>query len=169
MTEKTKSKTIQAELQTAQERSMLFTRPGFLIRRLHQIHSALFTEETKAFGITPVQYSLLTALAEHGEMDQNTLAMEIGLERTTVAEVLPRLESREFIERNQSAQDKRVKLVKLSRTGKAMVRRMEAAAQRAHDRTIEHLPAAERQLFMLQLIRLVEANDHKSLAPLRLR
>lgn len=169
MTEKTKSKTVQAELQAAQERSMLFARPGFLIRRLHQIHSGLFTEETKAFNITPVQYSLLTALAEHGEMDQNTLAMEIGLERTTVAEVLPRLESREFIERNQSAQDKRVKLVKLSRTGKAMVRRMEDAAQRAHDRTIEHLPAAERQLFMLQLIRLVEANNHKSVAPLRLR
>jgi DNA-binding MarR family transcriptional regulator len=95
--------------------------------------------------------------------------MEIGLERTTVAEVLPRLESREFIERNQSAQDRRVKLVKLSRKGKAMVRRMEEAAQRAHDRTIEHLPAAERQLFMLQLIRLVEANNHKSVAPLRLR
>lgn len=169
MTEKTKSKTVQAELQAAQERSMLFARPGFLIRRLHQIHSGLFTEETKAFNITPVQYSLLTALAEHGEMDQNTLAMEIGLERTTVAEVLPRLESREFIERNQSTQDKRVKLVKLSRTGKAMVRRMEDAAQRAHDRTIEHLPAAERQLFMLQLIRLVEANNHKSVAPLRLR
>ena len=169
MTDIPKSKTIQAELQAAQERSMLFARPGFLIRRLHQIHSGLFTEETKVFNITPVQYSLLTALAEHGEMDQNTLAMEIGLERTTVAEVLPRLESRELIERNPSTLDKRVKLVKLSRKGKAMVRRMEDAAQRAHDRTIEHLPAAERQLFMLQLIRLVEANNHKSVAPLRLR
>ncbi|RYD77564.1 MAG: MarR family transcriptional regulator, partial [Verrucomicrobiaceae bacterium] len=39
-------------------------------------------------GITPVQYSLLTALNRRGELDQISIAREIGLERTTVAEVL---------------------------------------------------------------------------------
>jgi DNA-binding MarR family transcriptional regulator len=116
-----------------------------------------------------VQYSLLTALGEHGEMDQNTVALEIGLERSSVAEVLPRLEDRGLIEREQSAEDKRVKLVKLSRKGKQMVKRMEEAVQRAHDRTIEALPEGERDLFMLQLIRLVEANNERSVVPLRLR
>ena len=38
-------------------------RPGYLIRRLHQIHVALFQKECAAFEITPLQYSLLTALA----------------------------------------------------------------------------------------------------------
>jgi hypothetical protein len=46
---------------------------------------------------------------------------------------------------------------------------MDAAVQRAHQRTIELLPESERNLFMLQLIRLVEANNDKSLVPLRLR
>src|SRR5579872_284415 len=40
----------------------LWSRPGYLVRRLHQIHTALFAEECKAFAITPVQYGLLTAL-----------------------------------------------------------------------------------------------------------
>ena len=160
---------LKTELDAALGRSSLLGRPGFLIRRLHQIHVGLFLSETREFNITPVQYSLMTALSTHGEMDQNSLSHEIGLERTSVAEVIPRLETRGLLQRRQSTEDRRVKLVKLSRKGKAMVRRMENAAQRAHDRTIEHLPAAERQLFMLQLIRLVEANNHKSVAPLRLR
>lgn len=160
---------VQAQLQVVQTRSALFSRPGFLIRRLHQIHTSLFAEETQQFNITPVQFSLLTALVEHGEMDQNTLALEIGLERTSVAEVLPRLEARTLVERQQSERDKRVKLVKVSRKGRALVKRMEQAAQRAHARTIDHLPPGQRDLFLLQLIQLVEANNNNSVVPLRLR
>ena len=58
-------------------------------------------------------------------MDQNTLALEIGLERSSVAEVLPRLEARELIARQQSPQDGRVKLVKLTRKGKSVMRRID--------------------------------------------
>lgn len=164
-----KPQSVKTALRAVQVKSLLFSRPGFLIRRLHQVHTGLFAEETAGFDITAVQYSLLTALAEHGEMDQNTLALEIGLERSSVAEVLPRLEARELIARQQSPQDGRVKLVKLTRKGKSVVRRMDAAVQRAHDRTIEILSESERDLFMLQLIRLVEANNDRSMAPLRLR
>jgi len=169
MTTDKEIKSVRAELRAAQTKSLLFGRPGFLIRRLHQIHTWLFTEETQGFNITAVQYSLLTALAEHGQMDQNTLALEIGLERSSVAEVLPRLEERGLLERTPSPYDGRVKLVKLSRKARLLVKRMDAAVQRAHDRTIDALPAAEREMFMLQLIRLVEANNERSVVPLRLR
>jgi DNA-binding MarR family transcriptional regulator len=169
MTENLDRRAVRAQLQTFHSRSALFARPGFLIRRLHQIHTWLFTEETQQFNITPVQFSLLTALAEHGEMDQNTVALEIGLERTSVAEVLPRLEARGLVERRQSEQDKRVRLVKISRKGRALLKRMEAAVQRAHDRTIEHLSEGERELFMLQLVRLVEVHNDDSVVPLRIR
>jgi len=32
----------------------LASRPGFLIRRLHQIHLSLFAEECASFKVTPV-------------------------------------------------------------------------------------------------------------------
>ncbi|TXI88873.1 MULTISPECIES: MarR family winged helix-turn-helix transcriptional regulator [unclassified Cupriavidus] len=160
---------LEAELNTIQKRSVLYARPGFLIRRLHQIHSGLFLEETSEFNITPVQYSLLSALLEQGELDQISLAMEIGLERTTVAEVLPRLEARGLLERRQSPLDGRVKLVRIARKGRALVQRMQDAVKRAHDRTIEALAPAERQLFMLMMIRLVESSDVPGVAPLRHR
>lgn len=162
------NKDVKTELAAALQRSSLLGRPGFLIRRLHQIHCGLFSDETREHNITPVQYSLMTALHTHGEMDQNSLALEIGLERTSVAEVIPRLEARELLVRRQSPTDKRVKLVKLSRKGLYLLKRMQESVERAHERTVESLPEDERDLFMLQMIRLVEANNAQGSAPFRL-
>jgi MarR family transcriptional regulator, lower aerobic nicotinate degradation pathway regulator len=169
MPSRTNSGSTATQISAAIKRSALWGRPGFLIRRLHQIHTSLFFEETEAFDITPVQYSLMTALAEHGEIDQMTLALEIGLERTSVAEVIPRLESRGLLRRRQSAHDARAKLVKLTAKGRALVTRMRAAVQRAHDRTLDDLPKAQRDLFLLYLIRIVERSNNRGSVPLRLR
>jgi DNA-binding MarR family transcriptional regulator len=158
-----------AQLRAARDRSLLLTRPGFLIRRMHQLHCALFIEATRGFNITPVQYSLLTTLAEHEQLDQKSLAHEIGLERTSVAEVVLRLQTRGLVERYVSPEDARVKLVRLTRKGRTLVEKMEPAVQLAHERTISHLPRAERDQFLLQLIRLVEANNDIGNVPFRLQ
>jgi len=150
---------IKHQLDAAIRRSPLLARPGFLIRRLHQIHCGLFLDETQGHDVTPVQYSLLTTLSMLGETDQITLAHEIGLERTSVAEVIARLEARGLVLRKQSNQDRRVKLVRLSRKGVYLLKKLEDKVQRAHERTIEMIPEDQRELFVLQLIRLVEANN----------
>ena len=92
----------------------LWSRPGYLIRRLHQIHLALFLEECKASQLTPVQYGLLTALAIRGDLDQVSLAEEIGLDRTTTAEVLRRLEARKLVSRKPNPDDRRAKRVRIT-------------------------------------------------------
>jgi len=157
-----------AHIAAATRRSALWGRPGFLIRRLHQIHTSLFIEETRAFDITPVQYSLMTALAEQGMVDQMTLALEIGLERTSVAEVIPRLEAKGLLRRTKSTDDRRAKLVRLTPKGRALVTRMQAAVKRAHDRTLADLPKAQRDVFLLYLIKLVERSNGRGSVPLRL-
>jgi MarR family transcriptional regulator, lower aerobic nicotinate degradation pathway regulator len=159
---------IRSRLLAARQRSPLLGRPGFLIRRLHQLHCSLFLEETRDFGITPVQYSLMTTLAARGELDQNSLALEIGLERTSVAEVVPRLQRRGLLERRRSGEDRRVRLVRLTRKGGALLHKMAAAVQRAHDRTLDRLAGSKRDLFLLQLIELVEANNEIGSVPFRL-
>jgi DNA-binding MarR family transcriptional regulator len=168
-TTRSSPRNVRAHLRAARSRSPLLGRPGFLIRRLHQLHCALFLEETRGYDITPVQYSLMTALAARGELEQNNLALEIGLERSSVAEVVPRLQRRGFVTRRRSLEDGRVKLIRLTRKGAGLLRRMAGAVQRAHDRTIEQLGQPERDWFVLQLIRLVEANQEIGSVPLRLR
>lgn len=150
------------------KQSSLWSRPGFLIRRLHQIHISLFLEETARFDITPVQYSLMSALIEHPAMDQVSLAAQIGLDRTSVAEVLARLAARGLVKRTPSSADRRVKLVTLTPKGRAALDTMSDAALRAHSRTIAPLPGKERTEFLRMLMHLVNANNDVGRAPLQL-
>ena len=90
----------------------LWGRPGYLLRRLHQIHYALFFEECAGFDITPVQYGLLTTLSVNPDLDQNSLARELGIDRTNVADVLNRLARRGLLERRRSPDDGRMVLAR---------------------------------------------------------
>jgi hypothetical protein len=53
--------------------SLIYDKPGHLIRRLQQIAVALFMAETKKFDITPVQYAALLAIDLHPGIDQTAL------------------------------------------------------------------------------------------------
>jgi DNA-binding MarR family transcriptional regulator len=150
------------------DRDPLAARPGFLIRRMHQIHLALFAEECAAFDITPVQYSIMTVVAVQPGLDQATLAHEVGVDRATLANVVARLEKKLMLKRIAGASDKRLKLVYLVPRGTKMLEKMQASARRAHERTVEALPPAERTIFMMLLSRLVDAQNDFGRAPLRL-
>jgi len=143
-------------------------RPGFLMRRLHQIHVALFFEECAGRRLTPVQYSVLTALEQTGECDQATLARTVGIDRTNMADVLSRLAQRKLIARRAHSSDKRMRLARLTGAGCEILAELADAASRAHERTVAALPPQERRDFIEAMVRLVEANNHVGRAPLRL-
>ncbi len=96
----------------------LCDRPGYLIRRLHQIHVALFLEECREFNLTPVQFAVLTVLVAGETLDQVTIANLIGADRNTVADVIRRLERRGLLDRPPSVSDKRVKLARITAQGR---------------------------------------------------
>ncbi|MFC0401605.1 MarR family winged helix-turn-helix transcriptional regulator [Paraburkholderia rhizosphaerae] len=145
----------------------LEVRPGFLIRRLHQIHVALFIEECAPEGITPVQYSILTALDQMGPSEQIALSNAVGLDRANTADVIARLAERRFIQRRGSRTDKRKKVAELTDVGRALLARLETGVERAHQRTLAALPAKDRKQFIEYLVRLVETNNELSRTPIR--
>ena len=147
--------------------SVLARRPGFLIRRLHQIHLALFAEECRDFGVTPVQYSILTVAAAQPGLDQAALAHEVGVDRATMADVLARLERRRLVRRSRATRDARLKLVHVTAAGRRLLVRMDSHAQRAHERTIATLSFTERSTFIEALSRLVAAGNGVERAPPR--
>ena len=74
----------------------LWSRPGFLIRRLHQLHVAIFLEECGDYDVTPVQYAVLSVLYRGKALDQVSVAAEVGIDRNNAADVLRRLERRDL-------------------------------------------------------------------------
>jgi DNA-binding MarR family transcriptional regulator len=145
----------------------LWSRPGYLVRRVHQNHSAVFADECRAFGITPVQYGVLTALTHRPDIDQATLAAECGIDRTNAADVIERLAERGLVRRTKSAADRRMMLARLTGAGRALTRAMHDAMQRAQVRLLEALSAAERQQLLRLLLKLVDAIEPAAVAPPR--
>lgn len=157
---------LQPQLRALIERLPLWRRPGYLIRRLHQIHNAMFLEECGEFEITPVQYGLLTTLSLHPDADQKALAQEVGLDRTNVADVLSRLKRRGLITRRRGTTDRRMMLTRLTEKGARLTLAMHEAMSRAQFRLLEPITAAERDAFVATLLRLVDANNHVGRAAL---
>lgn len=149
-------------------KELLQARPGFLVRRLNQIHYSLFFEECKSQNITPVQYGILTVLSVLPELDQTSLAEEVGLDRTTTADVVKRLEDRGLIVRKPNPADRRARLARLTPAGRKMVDLLRPNMQRAQEQLLEPLKPAERMMFMHLLTILVEANNEHSRTVLRI-
>ena len=55
---------------TLREHTSLWSRPGFLVRRLHQIHVAMFMEELAEDQVTPIQYGVMSILVDKPGLDQ---------------------------------------------------------------------------------------------------
>lgn len=139
----------------------LSERPGFLIRRLHQIHVALFHDACGKFDVTPVQYSLLSALAVRGRADQTTLAADVSLDRTTTTGALKRLAVRNLVERAVDSRDRRARACQLTSEGLSLLARMEASARSAHRETVADLNTSEQKLLIAFMQRIVAKNSRR--------
>ena len=149
------------------QHTFLWNRPGFLVRRLHQIHVAVFLEEMAEDNITPIQYGLLSVLSDSPGLDQLSLAEELGIDRANVADVLNRLETRGLVSRVSSTEDKRRKLCSATPEGLAFVQKHFENMRRAQECMLNPLNSKERDDFMRLMRRVVEANNNLGRAPLR--
>ena len=141
--------------------------PGHLIRRAQQIAVALFMEECAELDLTPVQYAALVAVHEHPGIDATRLSALIAFDRSTLGNVLERLEARKLVQRYVSPEDKRVKLLRLSPAGIAMLARASAPVMRAQQRILAPLKPSDRERLIVLLEQLVELNNEASRAPQR--
>jgi len=132
----------------------LYSRPGFMIRRAHQIAVAIFLEEARESRITPTQYGVLVILARRPGIDQNTLARLLGLDRSTTGLVVRKLAERGLIARAMGAGDLRRRELRLTQAGVALAGRVSKDARRAQRRLLSPLPAREGARFLRLLTRL---------------
>ena len=139
--------------------------PGHYIRRLQQIAVAVFLQATEAHGITPVQYAALNQVARMPGVDQRTLARSIGLDTSTIAAVIDRLEARGLMQRQASAEDRRVRLLSLTDAGQELLAAVGPDVTKAQDRMLHPLNRTERAEFMRMLRTVVTANNELSRAP----
>jgi DNA-binding MarR family transcriptional regulator len=145
----------------------VYTAPGYLFRRMQQIAVAIFVEECKAFDLTPVQYAALVAIHTHPGIDATRLSAVIAFDRSTLGNVIERLETKRLIERKPSSEDKRVKLLHITRSGATLLRDIAPSVDHAQARILQPLKSADRKALMALLAQLVDLNNEASRVPLR--
>ncbi len=141
--------------------------PGHLIRRAHQVSTALFSEECAAFDLTAVQYAALSTIAANPGVDATRLSALIAFDRSTIGGVLERLEAKGWIQRDASPQDRRIKLLRITPAGAALLRRVEPAVRRVQERLLAPLTALDRATMVRLLGDLADMHNELIPAPLR--
>ena len=145
----------------------LLEMPGHLIRRLHQISFALFLDQARAFGVTPVQYAALVAINSNPGIDQTALCNIIAFDRTTIGGVVGRLQRKKLITRVNGARDRRTKALHITPAGRRLIRDIEPAVQATQRLILKPLKPRERSAFKQMLKHLVHLNNAHSRAPWR--
>jgi len=140
----------------------MYRQPGHLIRRAHQRSSAIFMEETRSLGITPVQFCALIVIREHSGIDATRVSELIAFDRATSGNVLARLEVKGLIVRRAGVEDKRTKLLFLTPKGQAVIRKLDAAARRISERLLAPLAPPDRTLLLKLLAQLNEEPGTRS-------
>ncbi|MBK6649196.1 MAG: MarR family transcriptional regulator [Betaproteobacteria bacterium] len=143
----------------------LYSRPGFLLRRAHQISTAVFESECNALKLTPAQYGVLTVLSAYPGLDQSSLARALGFDKVTMLRVLRVLEPRGLIKREESPNSKRNLSISLTPEGRKLLKTAQAPAERAYHRLLSPLDATQQAQLLSLLEQLSTGLDSMARAP----
>lgn len=142
----------------------MYARPGFLLRRAHQISAAVFEDECSSVGLTPAQFGVLTVLASAPGLDQSSLARALGFDKVTVLRVLRGLETRGLLERTPAPKSKRNMAVVLSTDGAKLLKLAAKPADRAYERLMEPLSPEQQTQLILLLMELTQGLEDRARA-----
>lgn len=133
----------------------LTDRIGYLLK-----HAQLRFQEIQRHALTPLSLDgrLLAVLitAEHaGPCQQLRLAEKLGVDRTTMVDLVDRLEASGFVERRTDPDDRRAKLIHLTTRGRQALAAGIAASDEVEQRFFATLSGADQRSFRRALSRLV--------------
>ncbi len=92
------------------------TYTGFMIRRAQQAHVAAWQREVST-EISSVQFGLLSVLAQRPGVSQRELCDALDLDRSTIADLVVRLQRRGLLSRERDGDDKRRNVLQITPAG----------------------------------------------------
>lgn len=137
----------------------LNSHPGHLARRLQQAHHLLWNTMVSE-EITSPQFAVLNTLAAEPGLDQRTVGERVGLDRSTIAEVISRLIRRELLDKVRDPQDGRRFLLRLTDDGLRTHSKLTVRTARMNRIFLAPLSSDEQTLFFDLLRRVADAADH---------
>jgi DNA-binding MarR family transcriptional regulator len=140
-------------------------RPGALLVIAARTGQELASRRLAPMGLSVRLCGVLNLLAE-GPISQQALGEQLGIDRTTVVELIDELEQQGIVERRRNPADRRSYALTLTAKGRTVQKRAARVFDAAADEFLDALQPAERQVLMGMLQRLISAADDRlSAAP----
>jgi len=129
-----------------------------LLHRAEQLASDRFSQLGDA-DITLRQFAVLAAIAETPGLSQSELVRITGVDRSTLADMMMRMERRGWITRTSAPLDGRALSVHLALAGSTILQATRRAAREADAAVLKLLAPTKRRTFVTILIKLIKAAD----------
>jgi DNA-binding MarR family transcriptional regulator len=148
---------------TAKEKALPLMRvPLALARHFMQICTAAADETVAREGMKTGQFSVLAHLGLAPNLDQNSIATRMGVERARVSQLADELEAMGLIDRQVNGSDRRARILRLTPRGEAVRARLQPLARAAQMRVVEPLSPGEREVLFDLLTRVIQGNRAKA-------
>ena len=135
----------------------LETSASHLIHRAQQIAALQSAEVLKQAGITLRQFSVLAAVSDSEGASQADIVERTGIDRSTLADMVSRMEDSGLLKRRPSKQDKRAKSVSLMAKGRKAFEVTRDGVAKADEELLALLPSNRRSAFISALSKLSDA------------
>jgi len=132
--------------------------PAHLLRRAQQYASGIF-HQAGLSGVTLRQSVVLAAIAEGEGRSQSELVKATGVDRSTLADMIARMERKGLVTRMQAQGDARAKAVSLTEAGREKLAETLPAMRSVDDALSDALPRNRRVAFREMLGALAMAAD----------
>ncbi|MBA3068622.1 MAG: MarR family transcriptional regulator [Hyphomonas sp.] len=139
--------------------------PSHLLHRAQQIAANHSASALKTAGLTLRQFSVLAALSGNEGVSQSDLVNATGIDRSTLADMVARMEAGGMIKRSDSKTDARAKSVSLTAKGKKAFDKALPAVTKADAALFATLAKAKQDALMQGLGGLVEEAEKADAAP----
>jgi DNA-binding MarR family transcriptional regulator len=131
--------------------------PIHLLHRAGQCAGDVFHAELRDGDLTPRQLAVLLTVSQNEGLSQTGLVDRTGIDRSTLADIVRRMQKKGLLQRRRTKEDARAYAVKLTDEGRRILKTAEPLAKRVDERVLEALPSRQREQFLDDLQTIVDA------------
>jgi DNA-binding MarR family transcriptional regulator len=132
-----------------------------LSRRFFQICTAAAADALEAHGLTPMESGVLAYLNRQTgqpDIDQNSLAERMGIDRSNASLLVERLAQRGLVDRRVNPENRRAHILSLTRAGEKAYATTRPSFNAGQQKILDVLRPKEREVLFDLLVRVVEGN-----------
>lgn len=137
---------------------------GYHLRRASAAMMADFSSELGSVALRPVQFAILSLIADNDGTSQTELCRELNVQKANMVPLIAELERRGLLARKPAPFDRRVQMLTLTAKAERELPDWRALVAAHEKRFFGPLSAADRSL-LLKLLRKLWAGEAGSIAP----